>query len=210
MLVAERDGEVLGTVTLWPPGAPESEAWIPGAADLRQFATHPKVHGQGLSRPLMDAIEQVARERGYPAICLHVRKGVRGVAAMYMARGYRRVPEETSRCPRSSSRATRSAPLRTRRLSGARRGGARRRRALLLPGAEPREQQRREHRREDERLALVGLHPPEEVDAASSAASVGEPVQRASSARSRAAAPRSFVEVTASGTSSSERSEADE
>jgi predicted N-acetyltransferase YhbS len=89
--VAELGGRVVGTVALWPPGAPGSEAWIPEAADLRHLATSVEVHGQGLSAPLLDEAERVAREQWrVPAICLHVRRGAEGVARMYMSRGYMR------------------------------------------------------------------------------------------------------------------------
>jgi predicted N-acetyltransferase YhbS len=90
---AELDGEVVGTVALFPPGAPGSDAWLPEAADLRHLATAPSVHGQGLAAPLMDAAEAQARAWGVKAVCLHVRKGVAGVARMYMGRGYVRAPE---------------------------------------------------------------------------------------------------------------------
>jgi predicted N-acetyltransferase YhbS len=92
VLVAELDGRVVGTVALWPPGAPGSEAWLLQAADLRHLAVAADLHGQGLSTPLLDAIEGVAREWGVPAICLHVRRGVEGVARMYQRRGYVREP----------------------------------------------------------------------------------------------------------------------
>jgi len=50
-----------------------------------------EVHGQGLSAPLLDEAERVAREQWrVPAICLHVRRGAEGVARMYMRRGYMR------------------------------------------------------------------------------------------------------------------------
>jgi predicted N-acetyltransferase YhbS len=91
--VAELDGRVVGTVALWPPGAPGSEAWLPEAADLRHLATAVDLHGQGVSAPLLDEAERVAREEWrVPAICLHVRRGVEGVARMYMRRGFVREP----------------------------------------------------------------------------------------------------------------------
>lgn len=92
VLVAEVDGEVVGTVALFPPGAPGSEAWLPHAADLRGLATAVRYHGQGLARPLLDAAEALARKWGLDAVCLHVRRGASGVARMYMKRGYVREP----------------------------------------------------------------------------------------------------------------------
>jgi predicted N-acetyltransferase YhbS len=92
VLVAELEGRVVGTVALWPPGAPGSEAWLPDAADVRHLATSVELHGQGLSGPLMDAAEQVAREWGVQALCLHVRRGAVGVARMYQRRGFLREP----------------------------------------------------------------------------------------------------------------------
>jgi GNAT superfamily N-acetyltransferase len=93
VLVADVEGEVAGTVALFPPGAPGSEAWTPNTADLRHLATAVRYHGQGLSRPLMDAAEALARKWGVDAVALHVRKGVQGVPRLYMRRGYVRAPE---------------------------------------------------------------------------------------------------------------------
>ncbi len=93
VLVAELDGRVVGTVALYPPGAPGSEAWLPNSADLRHLAVDPRMHGRGLSGPLLDETERIAREWGVDAICLHVRRGVDGVARLYQRRGYARAPE---------------------------------------------------------------------------------------------------------------------
>ena len=93
VFVAESDGEIVGTVAVFPPGAPGSEAWLPNAVDLRHLATHPRVHGRGYSRALLDEAERYARiELHADAVCLHVRKGNLGVARLYMGRGYVRDP----------------------------------------------------------------------------------------------------------------------
>ena len=93
VLVAEIDGRIVGTVSLYPAGAPGSEAWIVGAADLRLLAIHPEFQGRGLSRRLLDAAEALARKWRVPAICLHTRQGASGVAGLYQSRGY--VRDET-------------------------------------------------------------------------------------------------------------------
>jgi GNAT superfamily N-acetyltransferase len=93
VLVAEIDGRIVGTVALYPAGAPRSHAWIAGAADLRLLAIHPEFQGRGLSGKLLDAAEALARAWDVPAICLHTRQGASGVARLYRSRGY--VRDET-------------------------------------------------------------------------------------------------------------------
>jgi ribosomal protein S18 acetylase RimI-like enzyme len=93
VLVVEERGRVVGTVALWPAGAPGSEAWLPGFCDLRHLATSPDVQGRGLSKPLLDEAERLAREElAAPGICLHVRRGNEGVRRLYEQRGYQRDP----------------------------------------------------------------------------------------------------------------------
>lgn len=89
--VAEAEGEVVGTVTVWPPGAERSEAWVPNAADLRQVAVSGR--HRGVSKLLLDQAEWWARAQGYAGVCLHVRRGAHGVRALYDSRGYQRRPE---------------------------------------------------------------------------------------------------------------------
>ena len=93
VLVVEHEGRVAGTVAVWKPGSPHSEAWIAGAADLRHLAVDPSLQGKGLSRALLDEAERIARfEWQVSAVCLHVRRGNFGVARLYMSRGYVRDP----------------------------------------------------------------------------------------------------------------------
>jgi len=94
VLVVELDGRVAGTVAIWKPGAPDSEAWLPNAADLRHLAADPAAQGKGFSKALLDEAERIAREEWrVSAICLHVRRGNAGVAKLYMSRGYVREPQ---------------------------------------------------------------------------------------------------------------------
>jgi len=92
VLVAEHQGEIAGTVTLFPPGAPRSEAWLANAADLRALAVAPSHFGRGYSRALLEAAESLAWSWKVQAICLHVRRGAQGVARLYEGRGYLRDP----------------------------------------------------------------------------------------------------------------------
>lgn len=91
--VAVDEGRVVGTVALWPPGAPGAEAWIEGAADLRHLAVAASHRRAGTSKALLDTAEAWAREHGCSGVCLHVRRGAHGVARLYTGRGYVRRPE---------------------------------------------------------------------------------------------------------------------
>lgn len=93
VLVAELDGELAGTVLVYPPGAPHSEAWLPNTADLRQLAVAPRFFGHGLSGPLLDAAEAEAWAMEVERVSLHVRRQATGVCHMYERRGYVRAPE---------------------------------------------------------------------------------------------------------------------
>jgi len=100
VLVVEYEGRVVGTVAIFKPGAPTSEAWLPNAADLRHLAVDPAMQGKGLATPLLDEAERVVREEWRcSAICLHVRHGNAGVARLYQSRGYARAPEGDLKYP---------------------------------------------------------------------------------------------------------------
>jgi predicted N-acetyltransferase YhbS len=91
--VAEEGGRITGTVALWPPGSPRSEAWLPGAFDLRHLAVDDSCRGSGLAGRLLDTAEAHARAAGSKAVCLHVRREAVGVSNLYVKRGYRRAPQ---------------------------------------------------------------------------------------------------------------------
>lgn len=90
--VAERAGQVVGTVSVWPMGAEGSESWLPESCDLRHLAVAAAGRGQGVSARLLDTAEAWVRQSGAKRVVLHVRRGARGVRALYEARGYQRDP----------------------------------------------------------------------------------------------------------------------
>jgi len=91
--VYEQAGQVVGTVALWPAGAQRTEAWIPGAVDLRHLAVDEAHRGGAISRRLLETAEAYARQLAASAICLHVRRGATGVRRLYESRGYLRRPD---------------------------------------------------------------------------------------------------------------------
>lgn len=88
--VADRGGEIVGTVAVWPMGAEGSEAWLPDSCDLRHLAVAASARGAGVSSKLLDAAEAWVRGSGAKRVVLHVRRGAKGVRALYEGRGYQR------------------------------------------------------------------------------------------------------------------------
>ncbi|MBS2027379.1 MAG: GNAT family N-acetyltransferase [Deltaproteobacteria bacterium] len=93
VLVGELGGEVVGTVTVYPPGVKLSEAWRPRMADLRALGVHTAHFGKGYAQPLLDEAERIAWAWDIDFIGLHVRRGALGVARLYEKRGWIRAPE---------------------------------------------------------------------------------------------------------------------
>lgn len=96
--VAERDGRLLGTVTIGPPKPAEGRYLRdpvpalytrPDTAILAQLAVHPEARGQGLAERLIDAAEAWALARGYAHVALDTARPAADLRARYQRRGYR-------------------------------------------------------------------------------------------------------------------------
>jgi ribosomal protein S18 acetylase RimI-like enzyme len=94
LLVAVRDGEVVGSVTYYAPG-PRSEAqgWPADWAGLRLLAVAPRARGLGIGRALMEASIARARADGAAALALHTTEMMAVARGMYERMGFVRVPE---------------------------------------------------------------------------------------------------------------------
>lgn len=93
LLVAECDGEVIGTVTICPPGSPFAEIGRPGEVEFRFLAVEPEHQRTGVASALVEAVEQHARDLGAEALAICVRDTNLNAARMYEAMGFVRVPE---------------------------------------------------------------------------------------------------------------------
>ena len=93
VLVAEGNGEVIGTLTLFKPGSSDSKAWRKDGAEIRYMALDRNFHRQGISSQLLKEAAVVARSWHAACICLHVRQTALGVARMYAKNGFVRHPE---------------------------------------------------------------------------------------------------------------------
>jgi ribosomal-protein-alanine N-acetyltransferase len=61
---------------------------IAGEGELMRIAVHPELRGRGLSRKLMDQLEETAREKGAEALTLEVRKSNRTAIELYKSYGF--------------------------------------------------------------------------------------------------------------------------
>jgi GNAT superfamily N-acetyltransferase len=94
VLVAERGGALVGTVTLIPEGRHYAMAgWPPGWAAVRLLAVDPAARGSGAGRMLVAACVARARALGVPAIGLHTATFMAPARRVYEDLGFERVPE---------------------------------------------------------------------------------------------------------------------
>jgi predicted N-acetyltransferase YhbS len=93
LLVAERDGRIVGAVTFYEDAADEGFGWPHGWAGLRALGVHPAARGRGVGHQLMDACLQGARRIGAEVLCLHSAGFMTDAVAIYEAMGFRRAPE---------------------------------------------------------------------------------------------------------------------
>ena len=92
LIVAELEGELAGTVTLYLKPSAES-GWPAGWAGVRLLAVHPSYRGKGIGRALMDECIRRCRQRGIGTIGLHTTMMMEVARGMYERMGFVRVPE---------------------------------------------------------------------------------------------------------------------
>lgn len=99
VLAAEKDGTVVGTVTLYKHGLEACHAWIPEYSELKSLATDAALHGKGLGAPIIHASIETCRNWGSKGICIQVREGLDRLAAFYEGFGWRRDPRGDQTLP---------------------------------------------------------------------------------------------------------------
>jgi ribosomal protein S18 acetylase RimI-like enzyme len=90
-LIVEREGRMIGTVTLYPPRAESLVAWYrrPGVFHFGQFGVLPEFQGRGIGNRLMEELERRARARGAEELALDTAEGAADLVGWYTRRGYR-------------------------------------------------------------------------------------------------------------------------
>lgn len=96
VLVAVREGEVVGVVALLPPDAPGKAVGEGDEAELCRLVVAAGARGQSTGRALAERCEQLAREADGEAIALWSRRYQEAAHRLYESLGYRRAPARDS------------------------------------------------------------------------------------------------------------------
>ena len=96
LLVAERDGAVLGVVALLAPDEPTRAVALDGEAELARLVVSSTARRQGIARALANRCAELAQGEGWPAISLWSRPYQRAGHHLYESLGYQRQPERDS------------------------------------------------------------------------------------------------------------------
>jgi predicted N-acetyltransferase YhbS len=95
-IVAEEDGQIVGSVLLYPAGAtlnpPGGGPMALALPEVRLLAVAPSARGQGLGALLMDECVRRARESGAAALTLHTTDMMQAAMRLYERLGFRRTP----------------------------------------------------------------------------------------------------------------------
>ena len=91
--VAERDGQVVGTVTIAPEGSPWREIARPGEGEFRMLAVSPAARRQGVGEALSQLVLDRSREGSCRAIVLSSLHEMHAAHRVYERLGFRWIPE---------------------------------------------------------------------------------------------------------------------
>ncbi|HLF78568.1 MAG TPA: GNAT family N-acetyltransferase [Dehalococcoidia bacterium] len=94
ILVAERDGEIIGSVTFYPDASKSGQGdWPAGSAGILRLAVLPSHRGGGLGRALVEECMRRAQDLGVPSVALHTTEWMAVARPMYERIGFYQAPE---------------------------------------------------------------------------------------------------------------------
>lgn len=92
--VAERDGEVVGSVTLARAGEPYADIALADELEFRMLVVDPAVQRSGAGKAMVEAILEYARQlEGITAVALTTGQTWESAHGLYRKTGFTRVPE---------------------------------------------------------------------------------------------------------------------
>jgi ribosomal protein S18 acetylase RimI-like enzyme len=90
LLVAERDGKIIGAVAHLGPGAPRAAFFPDEWSVIRMLVVDPAQRGQGAGRALVAGCLRLAMASGAPAVGLHTSPVMASALRLYEAVGFTR------------------------------------------------------------------------------------------------------------------------
>ena len=100
-IVAERNGQVVGSVMLYPPASDAYAGYTEAATapELRLLAVAPSARGSGVGRALVEECVRRARGMGAAELGLHTSRSMEVALRMYEQMGFVRAPEHDFQPP---------------------------------------------------------------------------------------------------------------
>ncbi|QCR33798.1 GNAT family N-acetyltransferase [Lysinibacillus sp. SGAir0095] len=95
-IVAEIDGEIVGTVALFSPEIEAYKGLLEGQLnhpELRMLAVSPNARGKGVAKTLVSECIDRSKEKGYKSMGLHTADFMESAVRLYTSLGFIRVPE---------------------------------------------------------------------------------------------------------------------
>ncbi|MEV5648675.1 GNAT family N-acetyltransferase [Nocardia sp. NPDC052254] len=93
VLVAVRDSQLLGSLTIARPGTPYAEVARVDELEFRMLAVAGQARGAGVGTALVRTVIDVARNEGFAAVVLTTMPGMAAARRIYERLGFRHVPE---------------------------------------------------------------------------------------------------------------------
>jgi ribosomal protein S18 acetylase RimI-like enzyme len=93
LFVAELDGNIVSTISLYPDASREGWGWPATWAGIRALGVAPAARGLGIGRHLIAACIDRSRAQGAGTVCVHTAAFMAAAVAMYERAGFERIPE---------------------------------------------------------------------------------------------------------------------
>ncbi|MFJ4650526.1 GNAT family N-acetyltransferase [Nocardia sp. NPDC088792] len=93
ILVAVRDGAVIGSLTLARPGTEFADIARPGELEFRMLAVSKRARGLGVGSGLLQRVIEIGRAEGFEAVVLTTMPTMQDARRIYDRAGFVHVPE---------------------------------------------------------------------------------------------------------------------
>jgi ribosomal protein S18 acetylase RimI-like enzyme len=95
LMVAELNGNIAGSVVLFPPKTDAYEGYVEALdyPEIRMLAVSPEYRGKGVAQALISECIQRSKSKGFRAIGLHTGEFMTTAMKLYEKIGFERVPE---------------------------------------------------------------------------------------------------------------------